>query len=608
MIVSLNIHRGKQEACVSDKGMRDGRVVYDFGRFRLDPQRRRLLLLADNTTLALPPRVFDTLLCLIEHRGELLEKAALMDMIWPRADVEENSLNRNISLLRRALGEKPGDHAFIVTAPGSGYRFVAEVSITDAPPDVPSDGGRSTRETLWNFAEIDTRHSVAVLPFANLTGDPASDYICFGIAEELIHGLTGITGLKVPARTSSFAYKDRNADVRLIARELGVKYVLEGSVRTIADKLRITIQLVNGATGYHLWSQSFDRAPSDLLVLRDDIAGSVARAMHVGTPHGPGASSPPTRDVKAYQLLLEAEWLLHTIPSESNVRRAIDLMRQIVNDDPGCARAFALLGDAYSIAHGIRYAIPNALSESERFARSALELDANEWSPHIALAEASRARGQWVAAEASYDVGVRLGRNAPMAFARRSMGLWLNVGYLRRAFDDALQSHLLAPARPETAMFVSLSALASSRDEEARWYVELANELGFPPFFGHMPVIAALIAHRQDSPAQAPAVAFSTEPPVPGAPAVVEKWQLARCVMRGAIDEAYSFARRLLDDGGASGEVGGEWWVLWLPELHTFRRDARFQELTYRLGLDAYWTRHGPPDGHDFRDGRLIVP
>ncbi len=588
--------------------MNDPRPVYDFGRFRLDPQRRRVLLRADGAALALPPRVFDTLLCLIEHRGELVEKSKLMDLIWPHTSVEENSLNRNISLLRRVLGERPDDHRFIVTAPGQGYRFVAEVSVAHASSetsgsDVPSDSTPAASAT-------DAPRSVAVLPFANLTGDQAKDYLCSGIAEELIHRLSRIEGLKIPARTSSFAYKDRDADVRLIARELGVKSVLEGSVRAAAGKLRITVKLVDGATGYHTWSQSFDRALNDLLALQDEIAVSVlaalpgARELRAESPSGP-----PTHTVSAYRRLMEAEWLLQSIPSERNVRRAIELMQQVVGEDPHCARAFATLAAAHAICHGMQYPIADALNESERYAQRALALDASEWDPYVALAEASRVRGHWEAAAKSYAAGISAGPNAPMAYGRRSMALWLNLGYLRLAFDDALQSHLLAPARPITALIVALATVAASRNEEAGWYIDLVSELGFPPTFGHLPLIGALLAIRSGQSTDSAASVHPADVALAGStPAIAEKWELIRHALRGAMDEAYACARRLLDGARSVGEVGSEWWVIWLEEMRSFRRDERFHQLSVDLGLSDYWLRNGPPDGHELRNGRLVVP
>src|SRR5262249_2624511 len=160
----------------------------------------------------------------------------------------------------------PGEHRFIATQPGRGYRFVAQVSVTDGaggasralaspPGSHPAPG--SAAVTLG--AQRDSGPSIAVLPFANLTRDPEKEYFSDGMAEELIHRLARVPGLRVAARTSAFAYKGRNTDVRQIARELGVAAVLEGSVRGAGERVRVTAQLIDGLTGYHLWSQSYDR-------------------------------------------------------------------------------------------------------------------------------------------------------------------------------------------------------------------------------------------------------------------------------------------------------------------------------------------------------------
>jgi TolB-like protein len=223
--------------------------MYEFGGFRLDPIKRTLHSKASGKPTPLSPRVFDTLLYLVEHRGEVLEKATLLKAIWPKVVVEENSLNQSISTLRRVLGESPGEHRFIVTVPGRGYRFVADVqsldTVSNAPvASIPARGSRMPA-------------SVAVLPFANLTREPDKEYFGDGMAEELIHMLSRLPGLSVPARTSSFAYKGRNTDVRQIAGDLGVATVLEGAVRSAGERIRVTAQLVDGRTGFHLWSQSF---------------------------------------------------------------------------------------------------------------------------------------------------------------------------------------------------------------------------------------------------------------------------------------------------------------------------------------------------------------
>ncbi len=218
----------------------DPYAVFIFGEFRLDLRRRLLLAGCDLVPVPLASKAYDTLAYLIQHRDEVVTKDELMRVVWPRVTVEENNLNQVVSALRRAFGERRGEHRFIATVPGRGYRFVAEVH---GEPKVA--GARIA--------------SIAVLPFVNLTGEPEKDYFGDGMAEELIHMLTRVPGLRVPSRTSSFAYKGRGVHVRNIARDLDVSLVLEGSVRSAGERIRVTAQLVNAETGYHQWSQTFDR-------------------------------------------------------------------------------------------------------------------------------------------------------------------------------------------------------------------------------------------------------------------------------------------------------------------------------------------------------------
>ncbi len=255
--------------------------VYDFGDFRLLAAQRRLTARSDGRAIELTPKALDALRCLVQHPGELLDKSTLIAAVWPNVVVEENNLNQVISALRRALGDGSGGRRFIVTVPGRGYQFVAPVQeVRDgasSPPAAP--------------ATTATRKSVAVLPFINLTGDPAKDYFSDGMAEELIHILARVPGLKVPSRTSSFAYKGRNVDVREIARELDVGSVLEGSVRSAGERIRVTAQLIDGSSGFHLWSENFDRQFGDVFELR---AAGRAGARDHGHP-APGAGRPYVR-------------------------------------------------------------------------------------------------------------------------------------------------------------------------------------------------------------------------------------------------------------------------------------------------------------------------
>ena len=202
-------------------------------------------------------------------RSRCVTKAELMDAAWPGTTVEESNLSVQIASLRKLLGPSPDGGEWIVTIPRVGYRFVAE----------PEATALSSRSTARLEPVIP---SLAVLPFQNLSGDPEQDYFADGVVEDIITALSRFKSFAVIARNSSFVYKGRAVDVRQVASELGVRYVLEGSVRRAGDRLRITAQLVEGDTGAHLWADKFDGAVEDVFDVQDRITESVATVVE---PH-----------------------------------------------------------------------------------------------------------------------------------------------------------------------------------------------------------------------------------------------------------------------------------------------------------------------------------
>src|SRR5271157_5458631 len=187
----------------------------------------------------------------------------LTPKVWPDTAVEENNLNQNISTLRRALGENRGENRYIATVPGRGYRFV---------PVVESAG----------FAQIATEPvTVAVLPFANLSSDPDSEFFADGITEEIISALTQIRNLRVVARTSAFSFKGKQIDLRTVGATLNAGTLIEGSVRKSGDRVRIVAQLINSADGYHIWSERYDRELQDIFQVQDEIARTIADRLKV---------------------------------------------------------------------------------------------------------------------------------------------------------------------------------------------------------------------------------------------------------------------------------------------------------------------------------------
>jgi TolB-like protein/DNA-binding winged helix-turn-helix (wHTH) protein len=301
-------------------------VRYRFSGFSVDPVRR-LLFGPDGQPIAIKPRVFDTLLYLVEHRGELLEKQALLDAIWPNVVVEENNLNQAISTLRRVFGETRGENSFIVTEPGRGYRFVAPVetvaggapgatppaSMAPLPPGeskpaglrprrlaltgaaallamvaalVVVDAYRAREATEPSSPSVSTSRtvpsqSVAVLPFSDLSESGDRAWLVDGVTEEILNSLAQLPELTVSARTSSFQFRNAPSDIREIAERLGVAHVLEGSVRLVGEELRVTAQLVRAEDGFHVWSNTYEGSASELLDFQREVAERVASALDV---------------------------------------------------------------------------------------------------------------------------------------------------------------------------------------------------------------------------------------------------------------------------------------------------------------------------------------
>jgi TolB-like protein len=611
-----------------------GQVAYEFDRFRVDPGHRLLFAQGADGPVALPPRVFDTLLYFVERPGELVSKTALMGAIWPNVVVEENSLNQSISALRRVLGETPAEHRFIVTAPGRGYRFVATVRV------VPTSGA-ATPERTPTVAPVAAGQSVAVLPFANLTGDPAKEYFGEAIAAELIHTLSRIPKLKVPSRTSTFAYKARNLDVRAIARDLGVRLVLEGSIHSIEDRVRISAQLVDGESGFHVWSHSLERPLTKLFELQDELARTVTKVMDLGTASA--VPSATAQDTEAYHLYMQA-LSLTLRPSMDNVRGAIELLRAALRRDARFARASSLLAIQYTTCVIFGFPIPDALAAAEREASHALALDPSDGAAHCAVGVVESLRGNWLNAERCFRASFRLMAD-PLTSGMRCVYLSQSVGHIGQALTEAEDAFRAAPTQPIGARMLAALHLFAGRDTEAKHYAEISVGLGQPLNLAPLTDIHAQLAlragrraeaaeqlifalpHRARSvegarsltllcsalhdPAQTPAATVALdEMQASLQPAELDPPMRKRLMLwyaqLGALDSAYELVFKSLDHYEQCGTVGSAWGLFWLPEMRPFRLDPRFQECVTRLRLLDYWKEHGPPDGCELRGTTLI--
>lgn len=306
-------------------------------------------LLADGVALTLGARAFDVLRALVEHRGRVVSRSELMDFAWPGVVVEENNLSVQIGTLRRLLGAD-----VITTVACRGYVFTATVPLDLKSAVLPAVDASEAAAASRPLAPPLDMASLAVLPFANLSGDAAQDYFVDGVVDDITRALSRVRSFFVIARSSSFTYKGRSVDVPQVGRELGVRYVVEGSFRQAGARLRLGVQLVEAATGRLVWSQRFEGPREDIFELQDQITAQVAAAIEPNLLQADLelTRSKPADSLQAYELCLRALPHIHLPTSRQQAEHTIGLLAQAMAMDPGYLYAKALYCWAHVTASG----------------------------------------------------------------------------------------------------------------------------------------------------------------------------------------------------------------------------------------------------------------
>jgi adenylate cyclase len=429
-------------------------TIHALGPLRLDT-RGDLLLLGDEP-VALGRRAVAVLRALIEQPGELVLKDALIEAVWPGQTVEDSNLTVQIAALRRVLGETPGGDRWIETRPRRGYRFVGpvvreardEAVIAAARDPAPAPNAASAQPGL----ALPEKPSLAVLPFLNMSGEPDQEYFADGMVEDIITELSRYRALFVIARTSTFTYKGKAVDVRQIARELGVRYVLEGSVRKGADNVRVTAQLIDAISGAHLWAERYDRASSDIFAMQDEITASVAAVIEPTLAQAERQRvlrKPPDR-LDAWEAYQRGLWHFYKYGAEDN-ETAQAFFRQAIALDPNFAPghygyALALYWDAW--LYSMR-----PFDDLERIeyveARLAVSLDDKDATAHAVLATMMCVVGDWE--ESVLQARLALALNPNSAFVMSVLGLVLGrAGYHHEAIRRLRQAMRASPHDPLT--------------------------------------------------------------------------------------------------------------------------------------------------------------
>jgi TolB-like protein/Tfp pilus assembly protein PilF len=483
--------------------------------------------------------------------------------------------------------------------------------------------------------------SIAVLPFVNMSSDQENLYFVDGLTEEILNRLAQISALRVPGRTSSFAFKNQNRDLRQIGAALSVAHVLEGSVRKSGDRLRITTQLVRTADGFNLWSRTYDRKLDDVFAIQEEIARAIAEALSVQLKLGnEGKHERPTQDMAAYGNYLEARALI-TQRTAGNLRRATGLLEAAVQRDPGFAKAWAALAQARAL--GFYYLVvpmQQSLEGAESAARRALTIDDSLGVAHSALADVLRDRYEWLPAEVEYRRALELSPGEAETHNQYAQML-LKVGHLDAALEHANRACELDPLAwvpPSIAALIQLlrGDLAQSRVWLDRFEKLRGKVEGFQI---RLELFHALAKHDTDLARRALAMARSSSAPEFSSPAdkkLIETMDHAlasadnsseppphlaatfeEIQALGSTDITQEFAAVAVFVKQSEAALAALWYEMrspggldpawiWTPSFQPVRNEPRFLELLRAMKLPAYWRVAGwgdfcqPKAGDDF--------
>ncbi|WP_353506449.1 winged helix-turn-helix domain-containing protein [Variovorax sp. J31P207] len=487
---------------------------YMFGDYLLDPERRELSHRAK--VVPVRPQVFDLLLHLVRNHDHVVSRDDLLTAVWSGRIVSESTITSHINAVRKAIGDTGEEQRLVRTVARKGFRFVSEVKVGEiggAGLPGASGGGENTSSESRERPSalvLPDKPSVTVLPFHNLSGDPEQEYFADGVVEDIIAALSRMRWLFVIARNSSFTYKGRAVDVREVGRELGVRYVLEGSVRKTGIKVRITGQLIDATTGTHLWAEHFEGVLDDIFELHDQMAEAVVGAIapQLERAEIERAKRKPTASLDAYDYYLRGTAKLHSGTRES-IEAALPLFYKATELDPDFASAYGMAAwcHFWRKVNGWMTDRPREIAEGIRLARRAVELGRDD---AVALTRGGHALGHLAG---DLDGGIALLDRAVLLNPNLAPA-WFLGGFLRalRGETDAAIEHLaravrLSPLDPEMFRMQAGMALAhffaGRIDAASAWAEKAVGNL--PSFLAAVSLMAAshALAGRMDKAQQA---------------------------------------------------------------------------------------------------------
>jgi len=636
-----------------------------LGPWKVEPLRG-VVSGANGETHHLVPKAMDVFVCLAEHANQLVTRKQLLDVAWSGNTAFDEQLTRVVGDVRRALHDHPGNPTYIETVPKRGYRLVGDIRLPQGSKfkeglsrsvffaqlkehklalvivtavalgliyvgyekfvvdQVEMEVPTTTSTQVGSNSEIYRwQNSIAVLPFVNMSDDPGNEYFSDGLSEEIIILLTSIPGLKVIGRTSSFSFKGKSEDLRIIGQSLGVKTVLEGSVRKSGDRVRVTAQLIDVSDGGHIWSGSYDRTMSDIFAIQDEVAAAIIDALqiHVGTNPTRGR---PTENEEAYALFLKARYSLAAFDS----RNTEEMLLMAIAIDPKFAEAYELLAATYFHQAGD---IINAAEGQELVGETAAKALAID--PDLVFARALYELGNvenWSFAReiVALERAAREQPKNPEILYALSWDLFV-AGYLREASAIARRHADLDPLSQSANIRLAQTLYAVGRTSEAVELLELQLQLGHVNSNWNLGVIDLIamrddvaIAHfdayyRQFSPSDstwAREWVTNARDPATGQayldrsiPQLIDSWPKDR-MWRSQLTMTdwylyFGYVDRYLDLILATDLTDSAWadadlhikYVIEIRRLG-FTAHPKFLEVARAIGIMDVWEHRGPPD------------
>nr|WP_157285730.1 winged helix-turn-helix domain-containing tetratricopeptide repeat protein [Bradyrhizobium yuanmingense] len=426
-------------------------------------------LTCDGETVPLQPQVFDLLLYLVTQRARVVSKDDLISQIWNDRIVSDSALNSRINAARKALGDDGATQRLIKTIPRKGFRFVGEVQEEAAAP-----ARTESRPALPRMAD---RPAIAVLAFENMSGDPEQDYFGDGISEDILTALSKQRWFMVIARNSSFTYKGRAVHIRQIAEELGVRYIVEGSVRKADKRVRITAQLNDAVSGSHLWAERYDRELVDVFAVQDEITNAIAAAIEpqIHAAENFRSRRKPPASLDAWDLLMRALSHYWRVTRQDHAA-AKALLARAIAIDPNYGQALSVLAvnDMFGVHLGWTE-LAAVAPAAEAAALKAVRCDHEDAWAHAALGSVCFSTRRLTDALSEFEQALALNPNFSLAQGYYALALSY-AGRSKDSFEAAQKAIRLSPRDPSLAIYHGIAAYARFIERHYGEAIALARE------------------------------------------------------------------------------------------------------------------------------------